>query len=140
MRTDQTGFTLYEKGAQVNTTKRSGKIAGGLRLCQPYRRTGVFLAVGSGKNPSYPEQRLIIWDSSKDENFEIIGTKDFKSPIVDLKMAGDWVVVCLKEEVYVFNFDSEEGLDKEVDFVYPIPPTNLDRLGLVDICYDQFKQ
>ena len=66
----------------------------------------------------------------------VIGIKDFKTPIIDLKVAGDWVVVCLQEKVIVFNFDSDEGLDKEVDIVTPIPATNIDRHGLVDIYYD----
>ena len=50
-------------------------------------------------------------------------------------MAGDWVVVCLHDKVFVFNFDSDDRLDKEVDFVGPLPSTNIDKLGLVDIFY-----
>ena len=65
----------------------------------------------------------------------IVAVRQFKEPIVDLKVVGDWVVVGLKTEILVFFFDSPGGLNDELKYSTGlfIPETKLTKRGLMDV-------
>jgi len=45
------------------------------------------------------------------------GPVEFQAKIFDLQVRGDWVVVGLLDQILVYNFDSEHGLNKPIDII-----------------------
>lgn len=56
-----TGFRLHETKS-CKLLIDCNKFQGGLSLCQPYRNSNIFIAVGSGQNHNYPTDKMIVWD------------------------------------------------------------------------------
>jgi len=77
-------------------------------LCEPYRQSNIFFLVGTGANTEFPTSMLCIWDDVKKE---VVGSAQFKKPIVDLQVRGPWLLVAQDTLTTVLNFD--KGINQE---------------------------
>ena len=107
--TNSKGFILYktESGEEPKVIINCDYLLGGAYLCQPYRLTSFFFYVCK----EHPNE-LRIWNH---RDGEVVAIREFSFPIVDLKVREDWVVVGTNKKVMVFNFDSSNGIMKELD-------------------------
>lgn len=70
------------------------------------KRTNVLALVGSGKNPKYSSDKLIIWDEHKSKIFSELR---FFSDILNVKIKSDRIIVTTKEnQLYVLNLSTLE--------------------------------
>lgn len=53
----------------------------------------------------------MLWDN---ESKSKVAEVEFFDPISDLKVIGGWVILTVKNEVIVFDFEAESGLDSEI--------------------------
>lgn len=81
----------------------------GLFLCQNYKRSSLFFAVGTGRNSAFPSNRLVLWNQAE---AVLEAEVRFLKPILDLRVEQDWVVVADNQTVSVFDFT--KGLEKTV--------------------------
>ena len=70
------------------------------------KRTNVLALVGSGKNPKYSSDKLIIWDEHRSKIFSELR---FFSDILNVKIKLDRIIVATKEnQLYVLNMSTLE--------------------------------
>ena len=89
--------------------------------------------VGKGSaNKDFAPNKLTVWDNQKSD---IIAERQFESSIFDLKVVGDWVAVGLTSQVFVFNFETKEGLNNDIKYFSgkPLPPAILFKRGVMDL-------
>ena len=80
-------------------------------MCVPYRESQLFFCVGTGQNPDYSSDKLLVWDEQI-KNF--VGEVVFYAQIQELKLVHDWVLVVVGGELFVFNFGQPSGLDTSI--------------------------
>ena len=93
------GFRVHEVVScklKINCTQ----IKGGLRLCQSYNDTNIFFVVRIGSDQSLYNRVLAMWD---DQTKEFVAEVEFSKPIIDLKVVGEWIIICDEDTCYVYN-------------------------------------
>lgn len=100
--TTNLGFRVHSVNGGT-LVKNCESIPDGLSLCQSYRNSQIFFVVGTGygKNLDMPTNKLFLWN---DELKILVAHLDFFGPIVDLKVAGEWILVAQKDKVALLNF------------------------------------
>lgn len=79
---------------------------GGIKIIEMLKRTNVLALVGSGKNPKYSSDKLIIWD---DHRSKIFSELRFFSEILNVKIKLDRIIVAtLDNKLYVLNMSTLE--------------------------------
>lgn len=78
---------------------------------------------------------MTVWDNQKSV---IVAEREFESSIFDLKVVGDWVAVGLTSQVFVFNFDTKDGLNNDLKYFSgkPLPEAILFKRGVMDLHVD----
>lgn len=104
-----TGFNVYN--TDPFRVIMSRKIEGGISHIEMLYVTNLFAFVGSGKNPLYPSNKVIIWDEHRQKNIaELI----FRSIVRNVKLKRDKIYVVLDNKVKLYNFTDLKLLE-EID-------------------------
>ena len=104
------GFRIYNCDPFKETFVRTfpGDNAG-IGHVETLFRCNILALVGGGKNPRYPQNKVILWD---DHQGRCIGELTyFKSNILAVKLRRDRIVVVTQDRVYVYNFSDLKLLD-----------------------------
>jgi WD40 repeat protein len=88
---------------------------GGIGLAQMLNRTNYLALVGGGREPKFPQNKVIIWDDLKQKGSLSL---EFLSPILNVLLSRTRIVVVLKNKVHIYAFSS--------------PPTRLAAYDTVD--------
>ncbi|CAO3628757.1 unnamed protein product [Cunninghamella blakesleeana] len=110
-------------------------------------RTNYLALVGGGKNPKYPPNKVIIYDSIKERG---VLELEYKSEVKNVKLRRDRLVVVLSNKVFVYHFslnpkllhmfetvDNEKGLaaisSSEDHAMLVIPGRKRGHIQLIDL-------
>lgn len=85
---------------QFNASNGSGTGIG--KICMLHR-TNYLALVGGGKNPKYPNNKVIIWDDLKRKTSLSLS---FMSPVLNVLMSRVRIVVVLLNQVLVYEFSA----------------------------------
>ncbi|MQL76255.1 hypothetical protein Taro_008625 [Colocasia esculenta] len=94
------GFLIYKCDPFKETFRRDLK-NGGFIMVEMLFRSNILALVGSGANPQYPSNKVMIWD---DHQNRCIGEFAFRSDIRGVRLRRDRIVVVLEHRVYVYSF------------------------------------
>ena len=73
------------------------------------KKTNILSLVGTGRNPKFPPDRLIIWDDHRNKIFSEIR---FYSDVLRVKLKMDKIIVATKDnQLYVLNLTNLEILN-----------------------------
>ncbi|KAH7297752.1 hypothetical protein KP509_25G010500 [Ceratopteris richardii] len=97
---------------------------GGVGIVQLLTGTDLLIIVGGGPNPSFPVNRVVIWDSAKAKSIRHF---NFDFPVRMIKAMKDLLVVVLDHEICVFNIQNANGL---VQFNTTLNPKGLCALSV----------
>ncbi|KAF5101047.1 hypothetical protein D0Z00_001047 [Geotrichum galactomycetum] len=92
-------FTV-NNGASTETATSSG---GGIGIAQMLHRTNYLALVGGGRNPKFPQNKVIIWDDLKRKPALSL---EFLSPVLNVLLSRTHIIVILLSNVHVFAFSS----------------------------------
>lgn len=81
----------------------SNETGGGIGLAQMLHRTNYLALVGGGRNPRFPQNKVIIWDDLKRRPALSL---EFLSPVLNVLLSRTHIVVVLAAKVHVFAFSS----------------------------------
>jgi WD repeat-containing protein 45 len=95
------GFYIYS----LNPFKKilSRKIDSGISLVKMLYESNIIIFVGKSDKGMYPNNKLIIWDDSKKT---VLGEITYNSPIQNINVTKDYIVVLVKKKIYIYNFES----------------------------------
>lgn len=102
-----TGFSVYNTNPiepRVSRTFSGTSSSGtGIGLILMLHRTNYLALVGGGKNPKYPNNKVIIWDDLKRKASLNLG---FMGPVVNVLLSRIRIVIVLKNQVVVYEFSA----------------------------------
>lgn len=98
----ENGFRVYGSDPLELKVKRDFS-DGGIGLAKMLHRTNYIALVGGGRNPKYPENKVIIWDDIK---HKVALSLEFLSPVLNVLLSRTRIVIVLKSKVLVYAFSS----------------------------------
>lgn len=91
------GFRVYD----IDTMNECfSSMVGGVALVELLLCTNTILLVGGGPNPSFPPNKVVLWDGLKGA---FCGERSLKFPILAVKVRQDRLVVVVENEVFIYN-------------------------------------
>ena len=75
----------------------------GIAVTEMIGRTNYVALVGGGKQPKFPQTKVIIWDDAKNKS---IITLEFRTPVYRVRLSRTRIVVALHSSVHVYSFSS----------------------------------
>lgn len=95
-----TGNSSQSSSNGKSSTNETG---GGIGLAQMLHRTNYLALVGGGRNPRFPQNKVIIWDDLKRRPALSL---EFLSPVLNVLLSRTHIVAVLAAKVHVFAFSS----------------------------------
>lgn len=92
------GIRIYNSIPYKGTFKRSFS---GISSAAMLYRTNILALVGSGANPKYPPNKVLLWD---DRQEKCVGEMNFRGDVRAVKLRRERILVVLAQRIYVYNF------------------------------------
>lgn len=101
-------FTSSNNNFPVNngastTSETATSSGGGIGIAQMLHRTNYLALVGGGRNPKFPQNKVIVWDDLKRKPALSL---EFLSPVLNVLLSRTHIIVILLSNVHVFAFSS----------------------------------
>ncbi len=113
----ENGFRVYNSDPPDLKVKRefrsptssstSPTTKGGIGIITMLYRTNYLALVGGGRNPQYPENKLIIWDDLKKQDSLNL---EFFSPILNVLLSRTKIIIILKNKIFIYTFSIPPSL------------------------------
>jgi len=101
------GFRIYNSFPLKSNYERD--LGGGIGIVEMLYRCNILALVGGGKKPKFNKNFVIFWD---DKQEKIVSELRFESKILNLKLKKDKIIVVLEQNIFIFNFNNFNILDK----------------------------
>ncbi|KAI7863648.1 WD40-repeat-containing domain protein [Spinellus fusiger] len=140
------GFRVYNCDPLIEQA-RNETGEGGIALIEMLYRTNYLALVGGGRNPRYPPNKVVIWDSIKGKP---VVELEYKSQVKNCKLRRERLIVVLANKVFVYQFslhpqllhmmetaDNEKGLaavsSSQYHAILVVPGQQRGHLQIIDL-------
>ncbi|RDW72442.1 phosphatidylinositol-3,5-bisphosphate binding protein HSV2 [Aspergillus mulundensis] len=96
-----TGFCVYRANPCELTVSRS--FNAGIGLAVMLGHTNYLALVGGGRQPKFPQNKLVIWDDVKQK---AVITLEFRTSVLGVRLSRSRIVVALLNSIHTFAFSS----------------------------------
>ncbi|KAJ6034908.1 uncharacterized protein N7446_009665 [Penicillium canescens] len=96
-----TGFCVFN--ANPCELKVSRDFNAGIGVAEMLGQSNYLAIVGGGKNPKFPQNKLIIWDDAKQK---AAITLEFRTSVLGVRLSKSKIIVVLLNSVHVFAFSN----------------------------------
>ncbi|KAI8096582.1 WD repeat domain phosphoinositide-interacting protein 3 [Halteromyces radiatus] len=94
------GFRVYNSEPLIEQARHESD-EGGIALVEMLYRTNYLALIGGGRNPRYPPNKVIVYDSIKGK---AVLELEYKSEVKNVKLRRERLVVVLTHKVFVYHF------------------------------------
>lgn len=101
------GFRAYSSDPLRQLVRHDIPDCGGIGQVYMLKMTNLVAIVGTGKHMKYPMNRVYIWDVSQKK---AVLEFTFSSPILNVKMRKDMIIVVLRNKIYAYSFPNDPTL------------------------------
>ncbi|KAL4775775.1 hypothetical protein BDW60DRAFT_179062 [Aspergillus nidulans var. acristatus] len=96
-----TGFCVYR--ANPCELKVSRNFGAGIGLAVMLGQSNYLALVGGGRQPKFPQNKLVIWDDAKQK---VVITLEFRTSVLGVRLSKSRIVVALLNSIHTFVFSS----------------------------------
>jgi len=96
-----TGFCVFN--TEPCGLKLSRDFNAGIGVAEMLGKTNYIALVGGGKQPKYPQNKVVIWDDSKQKSAMAL---DFRTQVLRVRLSRTRIVVALQNSIHVYAFSS----------------------------------
>ncbi|KAJ5794902.1 hypothetical protein N7457_001501 [Penicillium paradoxum] len=96
-----TGFCVYN--ANPCELKVLRDFNAGIGIAEMLGQSNYLAIVGGGKNPKFPQNKLVIWDDAKQK---VAITLEFRTSVLGVRLSKSKIVAVLLNNVHVFAFSN----------------------------------
>ncbi|KAJ5146065.1 uncharacterized protein N7515_000629 [Penicillium bovifimosum] len=97
----ETGFCVYN--ANPCELKVMRDLNAGIGIAEMLGQSNYMAIVGGGKNPKFPQNKLVIWDDAKQK---VAITLEFRTSVLGVRLSKSKIVAVLLNSVHVFAFSN----------------------------------
>ena len=97
----ETGYKIYQTYPFKGPYKRN--MNGGIGTVEMLYKSNFLALLGGGKTPKFNNNKVVIWDDSKNKE---IGEIKFITPIINIKIKKDLLFIICQKRIYLFNFNT----------------------------------
>ncbi|KAJ5536661.1 SVP1-like protein 2 [Penicillium frequentans] len=97
----ETGFCVFN--ANPCELKVSRDFNAGIGVVEMLGQSNYLAIVGGGRNPKFPQNKLIIWDDAKQK---AAITLEFRTSVLGVRLSKSRIVVALLNSIHVFAFST----------------------------------
>jgi len=100
------GFAVYNCDPPTERFNRINKKSAGedgIQIVEMLFKSNIFALVGGGEKPKYPKNMVMIWDDFQNK---CIAELEFKSPITNVKMRRDIILITIKNKTFFYKFSN----------------------------------
>jgi hypothetical protein len=97
------GYRIFNSDP-LREKKRQDFNGRGIGIVSMLFRTNYLALVGGGRDPKFPPNHVILWDSAKEKEIVKI---EFRSEVKNVKLRHDKMIIVLANKVYVYTFSAK---------------------------------
>ncbi|KAI9845756.1 MAG: Phosphatidylinositol 3,5-bisphosphate-binding protein [Sclerophora amabilis] len=95
------GFCVFN--AEPCELKKSRDFNAGIGIVEMLGRQNYVALVGGGKQPKFPQNKVVIWDDAKQK---VAITLEFRTQVNRVRMSRTRIVVALRNSIHIYAFSS----------------------------------
>ncbi|RVX69147.1 hypothetical protein B0A52_06861 [Exophiala mesophila] len=83
--------------------KVSRDLNAGIGTAEMLGRYNYLALVGGGKNPRWPQTKVVIWDDAKQK---VAITLELKTAVLRVRLTKSWIVIAIQNSIHLYKFSS----------------------------------
>ncbi|EHY56900.1 SVP1-like protein 2 [Exophiala dermatitidis] len=96
-----TGFCVFN--SDPCELKASRDLNAGIGAAEMLGRYNYLALVGGGKNPRWPQTKVIIWDDAKQK---VAITLELKTAVLRVRLTKSWIAIAIQNSIHLYKFSS----------------------------------
>ncbi|KIW16934.1 hypothetical protein PV08_04124 [Exophiala spinifera] len=96
-----TGFCVFN--SDPCELKASRDLNAGIGTAEMLGRYNYLALVGGGKNPRWPQTKVMIWDDAKQK---VAVTLELKTAVLRVRLTKSWIAIAIQNSIHLYKFSS----------------------------------
>ncbi|KIW96907.1 uncharacterized protein Z519_02298 [Cladophialophora bantiana CBS 173.52] len=98
-----TGFCVFNSDPCELKASRDADLNAGIGTAEMLGRYNYLALVGGGKNPRWPQTKVMIWDDAKQK---VAITLEQKTAVLRVRLTKSWIAIAIQNSINLYKFSS----------------------------------